>query len=58
MGLIDDYGTASMVARDIIGAEEIVDYTTKTSYLDRLLQGAGTSIREGLMSMFTTFGLR
>ena len=58
MGLIDDYGTASMVARDIIGAEEIVDYTTKTSYLDRLLKGAGTSIREGLMSMFTSFGLR
>ncbi|MCP5145699.1 MAG: S49 family peptidase [Gammaproteobacteria bacterium] len=45
LGLVDGLGSSSYVAREIIGAEEIVNFTPRRNYLDRLAErmGAGVS---------------
>ncbi len=43
MGLIDGLGSSSYVAREIIGAEDIVDFTPKPSYLDQFAKQLGAS---------------
>jgi len=45
LGLADEIGSASQVARDVIGAEDIVDFTHKEKTLDRLIErlGAGAA---------------
>ena len=48
MGLIDDFGSASYVAREIIGAENLVDFTYRESFFDRFARRVGTSIGEML----------
>ncbi|MGH8246304.1 MAG: S49 family peptidase, partial [Gammaproteobacteria bacterium] len=42
LGLVDGLGSAGYVAREIIGAEDIVDFTRRESYLDRFAKGLGT----------------
>jgi protease IV len=44
LGLVDDFGTVESVARDIIKAEQVVDYTLHRSLTDRLAQRFGTSM--------------
>ncbi len=44
MGLVDDYSSASAVARDIVGAEELVDYTPSQNLFDRLVDRLGASM--------------
>jgi len=44
LGLIDDFGNASYVAREVIGAKKIVDYTPKRSVLDRLAEQIGVGV--------------
>src|SRR3972149_6153719 len=46
LGLVDELGSAAYVAREVIGAEEIVNYTYQENYLDRLARGIGTSLAE------------
>jgi protease-4 len=41
LGLIDGFGSAQDVAREIIGAEELVDYTHETDLLERLAERIG-----------------
>ena len=41
MGLADGYGTVESVARDVIKAENIVDFTTKENFADRLAKRLG-----------------
>lgn len=43
LGLIDDFGSASFVAREVIGAEDIVDFTTKENILDRFAKQVGVT---------------
>ena len=50
LGLIDDFGSSSYVAREIIGAEEIVDFTHKEVVWDRLARNLGA----GAASFFAT----
>lgn len=50
LGLIDGLGSSSMVARDIVGAEDIVDYTPRPNYLDRFAGKLGASIGQMLQS--------
>ena len=47
LGLADGYGDTSHVARDIIKAPEIVDYTEKESISDRIARKFGTAVGEG-----------
>ena len=44
LGLVDDLGSASYVAREVIGAEEIVDYTIHETYFDRFTRKLGTAV--------------
>jgi protease-4 len=44
LGLIDGLANSSTVARDIVGAEKIVDYTPRPNYLDRFAGKLGASI--------------
>ncbi len=50
LGLIDGLASSSEVARDIVGAEEIVDYTPQPNYLDRFAGKLGASIGEMLQN--------
>ena len=44
LGLVDGLGSASFVAREIIGAEEIVDYTIHETYFDQFARKLGTAV--------------
>jgi protease-4 len=57
LGLIAGLANSSTVARDIIGAEEIVDYTLRPSYFDQFSGKLGTSISE-LMLQSSTISIR
>jgi protease-4 len=46
LGLIDGLASTSKVARDIIGAEDIIDYTPRPSYLDKVAGKFGANIGE------------
>lgn len=43
LGLVDDFGSASYVAREVIGAGDIVDFTPTQSVFDRFAQQIGAS---------------
>ncbi|MET3117808.1 protease-4 [Undibacterium sp. GrIS 1.8] len=53
MGLADDFGTIDSVARDVLKAEDIVDYTQKEGLPERVLKKFGASIGSGAMSAMT-----
>lgn len=48
MGLADGYGTVESVARDVIKAEAVVDFTVKSSLADRLARRFGAGMGETL----------
>ena len=48
LGLIDGLGSASSVARDVIGEKELVDFTIEESPIDRFSKKLGASIAERL----------
>ena len=50
MGLADGFGTIDTVARDIVKAEDIVDYTQKEGLPERVLKKFGASIGSGAIS--------
>jgi len=50
LGLIDEFGSAGRVAREVIGAEDIVDFTRRDYSLEALLKRGGASIVEQLLA--------
>ncbi|MFZ6046473.1 signal peptide peptidase SppA [Pseudomonas sp. CR3202] len=48
LGLVDKLGNASYVAREVVGAKEIVDYTVQESPFDRFSKKFGASVAERL----------
>jgi protease-4 len=44
MGLADGYGSSDYVAREVVGAEEIVDYTPQPNFLEQFTKGVGVSM--------------
>ena len=44
LGLADDYGTVDSVARDVVKAEDVVDYTQRQSLTERLARRFGSSV--------------
>jgi protease IV len=48
MGLADGFGTVESVARDVIKAEDIVDYTVKENFADRLAKQFGVGAMSAL----------
>ena len=50
LGLVDEYGSADSVARDVIGAEEIVDYTVRENLFHRLAERFGMAMGRSVAS--------
>lgn len=50
LGLVDEYGSAGSVARDVIGAEEIVDYTVRENFIHRLAERFGMAMGRSVAS--------
>ncbi|NBB11651.1 signal peptide peptidase SppA [Pseudomonas sp. SLFW] len=46
LGLVDGLGSASSVARDVIGEKNLVDYTVQESPFDRFSKKLGSSVAE------------
>jgi protease IV len=47
LGLADGIGSLDYVAREVIKAEEIIDYTTKENVAERLAKRFGAALGEG-----------
>jgi len=54
LGLADGYGSVASVARDVIKAEAIVDYTQKSSPVERFAKRLGAAAAKS----FAEFTLR
>ncbi len=54
LGLADGYGSLDSVARDVIKAEDIVDYTEKEGFAEKVARRFGASVASSL----TEFALR
>ena len=50
LGLVDALGSASYVAREVVGAETIVDFTPRRHVIEKLTDQLGLSLAQGLMS--------
>lgn len=48
LGLVDGLGSSSMVARDIVGADRLVDYTARPRAIDRIIKQLGVSVAREL----------
>ncbi len=48
LGLVDGLGSSSYVAREIIGAEKIVDYTIRPGLLERFAGRIGTAFADAI----------
>lgn len=53
LGLIDDFGSVGGVARDVLGTEDILDYTVKPNFFDMI----GLQTKLGFGKAFELFGL-
>jgi len=59
LGLADDYGSVDSVARDIFGAEKILDYSVKDNIAERFAKRLGASTMSGFWAGFSeTFASR
>ena len=54
LGLVDGLGSAGFVAREVIGAEDILDFTRRENYLDRFARRLGSAMAEGVYSALKT----
>ncbi len=52
-GLVDGLGSASYVAREILGTENIVDYTYQDPYIEKLFGRLGASVGNTLINAFS-----
>ena len=52
LGLADGYGTVDSVARDVVKAEDVVDYTEKQSISERFAKRLGASVGSSILSGF------
>lgn len=48
LGLVDEFASASQVARDVIGAEDIVDYTVQENLFNRFAEQLGSATARAL----------
>jgi protease-4 len=52
MGLVDEIGSAGYVAREVIGAEEVADFTYREGLIDRFARRFGAAMGKTLSSEF------
>ena len=48
MGLADDFGTVDTVARNVIKAEDILDYSVKENIAERFAKRLGADVGQSL----------
>lgn len=58
LGLVDELGSAGYVAREVIGVEDVVDFTPGRSLVDKLARRVGVAIGETLAVQAGVGGLR
>jgi protease-4 len=58
LGLADAMGTTRGVAKEVIGAEDLVNFTPQENLLDRLAQRMGASLGHSLHSLVNDVALR
>ena len=56
LGLIDQFGSLDYVAREVIKAEEVIDYTPKENVAERLAKRFGASIGAGAIQSLRSVG--
>jgi len=56
LGLVDGLGSASLVAREVIGAETLVNYTKKKDLFESFADRLGASVANGFLQVFTMLG--
>lgn len=54
MGLVDEFGSSSYVAREVVGADRIVDFTYRPSLVDRFASQLGAAAGEALSTSLRT----
>ena len=54
MGLADGFGTLDQVARDVIKAEDVVDYTRRENFAERLAKRFGAAVGAGAVQALKT----
>ena len=54
LGLVDALGSASFVAREVVGAEELVDFTAQETVWERVGKRFGTSLGTSLRDSLTS----
>jgi len=50
LGLVDGLASSSYVAREVIGAEDIVNFSYKPSYLDRFARSLGAAVADSFFN--------
>ncbi len=58
LGLIDGLANVDHVAREKIGAEDIIDYTYQVDYLERFASGLGANISQAFIAMMNSIQLK
>jgi protease-4 len=58
LGLADSFGNLDFVARDIVKAEEVIDYTPRDNVAERLAKRFGAAIGEGAVRSLGWVGIR
>jgi protease-4 len=58
LGLADSFGNLDFVARDIVKAEEVIDYTPRDNVAERLAKRFGAAMGEGMVRSLGWVGVR
>ncbi len=58
LGLADAFGTVDTIARDVIQAEDVRDYTVKPNIAEKFAKQFGANLAEGVVSRLGNWGLR
>ncbi len=56
LGLVDGFGSPGYVAREVIGYEEIVDYTIRPNPFESLMERLGAEITQSVSAVFGEYG--
>ena len=58
LGLADAYGSLDSVARDVVKAEKLIDYTSKENIAERVAKRLGAAIGQGAVSALRSVSVR
>ena len=58
LGLVDGYGTVDSVARDVIKASEVRDFSIRQNFVEKFAKQFGADMAEGMANVLTRLTLR